>query len=187
MTKVTAIRFRYPAGPEGILVYNGGRAVRPSVGVRRVREVAEQQAEKAATTEILKLLKAGDYAKGIGLAEETFRRWRQRYAGAYVRRGTTQPADPTIKLDREKLAEYRKKLIMTTYNQVTAEQLENKTPEQLDAFEEALKALTISRGGPGPYAIPGSGGGAAPLLPIDRAKALLEATPIRGARNEKQN
>jgi predicted nucleic acid-binding Zn-ribbon protein len=80
--------------------------------------------------------------------------------------------------------EYRKKLLTTTYpGQVTAEQLEGKTPEQLDAFEEALKALSQSRGGPGPYAVPGGPGGAAPTSPIDRAKALLESTPYRGVRN----
>jgi len=86
--------------------------------------------------------------------------------------------------DSSKLAlELRTKLIVATYpGQVTAEQLASKTPAQLDAFEEALKALATSRGGPGPYATGAGGGGAQPLSDMDRARRVLDSTPIRGVR-----
>ena len=77
----------------------------------------------------------------------------------------------------------RTKLIVATYpGQVTLEQLATKTPAQLDAFEEALKALATSRGGPGPYATGGAGGGTGPISDMDRARRILDATPIRGSR-----
>lgn len=79
--------------------------------------------------------------------------------------------------------DYRKKLIIATYpGQVTEEQLEDKTPEQLDAFEEALKALAVSRGGIGPYALGGDGGGAEPLSEMDRAKSILNNTAVVGGK-----
>jgi len=67
--------------------------------------------------------------------------------------------------------------------QIPAEQLQTKDMTQLDSFEEALKALATTRGGAGPYAIGGGAGGDAPKTPMDRATAILEATPVRGTRN----
>ena len=86
--------------------------------------------------------------------------------------------------DSSKLAlELRTKLIVATYpGQVTAEQLASKTPAQLDAFEEALKALATSRGGPGPYATGAGGSGTQPLSDMERARRVLDATAIRGTR-----
>ena len=77
----------------------------------------------------------------------------------------------------------RRQLIVSRYpGQVNAEQLKDKTPAQLDAFEEALKALATSRGGPGPYATGGGGSGTAPLSAMERARRILDSTPIRGTR-----
>ena len=69
-------------------------------------------------------------------------------------------------------------------NSDVAKSLEAKDAKQLDSFEEALKALSTGRGGPGNYLLGGSGGGAAPVPEMDRAKAVIAATPIRGTRNE---
>ncbi len=99
-----------------------------------------------------------------------------------------ETAKSSIETATGQVLEYRKKLIMASYpNQVKAEQLEGKDASQLDAFEEALKALSQSLGGPGPYAVgSGVGGGALPTE-MDRAKALLAATPVRGVRNPPLN
>jgi len=67
--------------------------------------------------------------------------------------------------------------------QIPPEQLKEKNMAQLDSFEEALKALATARGGAGPYAIGGGAGGDAPKTDMDRARALLDATPVRGVRN----
>lgn len=74
-------------------------------------------------------------------------------------------------------------IVLTSGGSVTAKQLEGKTLQQLDSFEEALKALATSRGGsPGAYALGGLGGGATPQTPLDRAKEVLSTTPVRGTR-----
>jgi uncharacterized Zn finger protein len=81
----------------------------------------------------------------------------------------------------------RRQLIMATYqipaNSDTAKAMETKTSAQLDALEEALKALHGARGGPGNYLVGGSGGGATPRTDRERARELLNATPYRGVRN----
>ena len=83
--------------------------------------------------------------------------------------------------------DYRRKYIMATYHIAAdsdaGKKLAEKTSDQLDSFEEALKALGGARPGPGNYATGGSGGGATAPSPMDRAKALLAATPIRGVHN----
>lgn len=116
-----------------------------------------------------------------------------RTAGAV---STEDAAKLKVELDTEKarattatglLLDLRKRLLLATFpGQVTPAQLENKTPAQLDAFEEALKALASSRGGPGPYAVGGAGAGTGPMSDMDRAKQLLAGTPYRGTRNEPQ-
>lgn len=75
----------------------------------------------------------------------------------------------------------RQNIILKSAGAVTAEQLTDKTELQLDSFEEALKALTQSRG-IGNYAPGGTGGGAAPETNMDRATKILQETPIRGVR-----
>jgi len=82
--------------------------------------------------------------------------------------------------------EYHRKLIAITY-QVPIEQLADKDAAQLDSFEEAIKAVTQSRGGPGNYAVGGGGEGATPKSPMDRARELIASTPQRGVRSETPN
>lgn len=77
--------------------------------------------------------------------------------------------------------EFRKKNVVLQYNGVTLEQLKDKTSAQLDALEEALKAIA-SHGGLGPYAIGGGAGGTTTLSEDDRAKAILARIPFRGTR-----
>lgn len=57
----------------------------------------------------------------------------------------------------ERTLEYRKALIVATYG-VAPETIKDKDMEQLDSFEEALKAVATVKGGPGPYALGGQGG-----------------------------
>jgi len=87
--------------------------------------------------------------------------------------------------------DYRRKYIMVAYNiapdSETGQKLLEKDMPQLESFEEALKALATSRGGPGNYVIGGGSGGAGPVSEMDRAKALIAATPVRGTRNEPPN
>jgi len=87
--------------------------------------------------------------------------------------------------------DYRRKYIMAVYNiQPDSEagtSLATKTAEQLDAFEEALKAVGgVGAGGAGRYAFGNGGGGDAPRTEMDRARQLLDNTPIRGVRNNPQ-
>ena len=68
---------------------------------------------------------------------------------------------------------------------VVPDTIKEKTMSQLDAFEEALKAVSTARGGGvGPYATGGGTGEAAPQTAIERAAKVLENTPVRGTRNE---
>jgi hypothetical protein len=78
----------------------------------------------------------------------------------------------------------RKKNIALQYpGVVTEEQLKEKTPEQLTALEEALKAVITSKGGgPGNYAIGGGAGGTTPPNDMERARSILARTPYRGYR-----
>lgn len=88
----------------------------------------------------------------------------------------------TLTTEAGRSLELRRALLVIQYG-VTAESLADKDMKALDSFEEALKALATSRGGgPGPYALGGGVGGAAPQAPIDRAKEIIAATPQRGVR-----
>jgi hypothetical protein len=80
-----------------------------------------------------------------------------------------------------RVLELRKEKMVLQYNGVTLEQLKDKTTAQLDALEEALKAIA-SHGGAGPYAVGGGAGGQAPISEDDRARAILAKTPMRGIR-----
>ncbi len=73
----------------------------------------------------------------------------------------------------------RRQLIVTTFG-VAAETVKDKTKEQLDAYEEALKAVGTGKG-IGPYAVAGGGSGSpTPVKPIDRAKAILADAEAKG-------
>lgn len=89
----------------------------------------------------------------------------------------------TLTTESGKALELRRQLVVAQYPGVTAESLANKTMQELDSFEEALKAISSSRGGTGPYAVGGGLGQAAPLSEMDRAAKVLENTPVRGVRN----
>ena len=77
-----------------------------------------------------------------------------------------------------KSLEYRRQLISTTYH-LPVEQLSGKTIEQLDSFEEALKAVSQTKGGVGAYAV-GGATATAPEAPLDRARRTLEEASSKG-------
>lgn len=90
----------------------------------------------------------------------------------------------TLQQDAAKALEYRREMIATKYS-IPVDSLQNKDMKQLDSFEEALKAVSTSRGtSPGPYAVGAVGGTAEPMTDMDRARRLIDATPVRGTRNE---
>ena len=78
--------------------------------------------------------------------------------------------------------ELRRQVILATYPGLKLEQIKDKTPAELTAFEEALKAVGASKNGLGAYAFGGGGSGAQPVSAIDRAKLALASTPVRGVR-----
>lgn len=78
-----------------------------------------------------------------------------------------------------KSLELKKSLLIAQYPGVTTEQLENKTLEQLDSLEEALKTVASMKGGGiGPYATGGGMQQAKPLSDYDRRKAALEGAKV---------
>jgi len=90
----------------------------------------------------------------------------------------------TLTTESGKALEYRRQLIVAQYPGVTVDSLASKTMQELDSFEEALKAISSTRGGVGQYAVGGGLGVALPLSDLDRAKKVLETTAIVGVRNE---
>ena len=88
----------------------------------------------------------------------------------------------TLTTEAGKALELRRALLITQYPGVTAESLADKDMKALDFFEEALKAVATSRGGPGHYAVGGGLGGATPKTNMERATETLANTPIRGVR-----
>lgn len=76
----------------------------------------------------------------------------------------------------------RANIILQSGGRITAEQLKDKSLQQLDAFEEAFKTLNTTRGGPGNYAVGGGTGGAGTETPMERASRVLAGTPFRGTR-----
>jgi len=78
-----------------------------------------------------------------------------------------------------KALELKKALLIAQYPGVTAEKLAEKTMEQLDSFEEALKAVSsVKGGGIGPYAAGGGLGQATPPSDYDRRKAALASAAV---------
>jgi hypothetical protein len=89
----------------------------------------------------------------------------------------------TLTTEAGRSLELRKQLLIKEYPGVTAQQLENKTMQELDSLEEALKAVAGNKpGGVGPYAVGAGAGGATTMTEMDRAKKVIETTPHRGVR-----
>ena len=82
-----------------------------------------------------------------------------------------------------KALEYRRQIIVATFG-IAADTVKDKTMEQLDNYEEALKAVIATKG-VGNYALGGGSGGAAPTDPLERAKAnIAAAMERRGFKSE---
>jgi DNA repair exonuclease SbcCD ATPase subunit len=83
---------------------------------------------------------------------------------------------------RGKALDYRKRLITGTFN-ISPEVIKDKTLEQLDLYEEALRAVSGGKG-VGNFAVGGGGAGGqakTPESPLDRAKRIMqEAEEKRG-------
>ena len=76
----------------------------------------------------------------------------------------------------------RANIVLASRGVVTEAQLKDRTLSQLDAFEEALKALASARSSPGSYATGSGLGSAATETPMERAARVLATTPVRGTR-----
>ena len=78
----------------------------------------------------------------------------------------------TAKEAGDKSLEYRRALLAGTYG-IALDTIKDKTVEQLDAYEDALKAVK-GNGGAGNFALPGAGGGqGTPQTQIERANQIL--------------
>jgi len=84
-----------------------------------------------------------------------------------------EDANKDVETLNTKVLESRRKLVATTFS-ISPETVATKTTEQLDAFEDALKAVQAGKG-VGGYAIaPGGGVTPATLSPIEQAKEELK-------------
>ena len=112
-------------------------------------------------------------ARGTGSAEEL---------------ATVKQALETAKTSGEgltaKALEYRRMIIVSTYG-IPADTVKEKTMEQLDNYEEALKSIIATKG-LGNYAIGGGSGGPVPTDPIERAKAVIAQAMERRMQGFKQ-
>ncbi len=140
----------------------------------RVELSAEQQ--KAADLNA-QLKQAQENAQGKGVASD------DEVTRIKTERDEALAKVETLTADAASALEHRRALLVLKYN-VPADSLADKDMKALDSFEEALKALSTSRGGsPGNYAVGGAGGGAEPLSAMERATKIIENTPVRGVRN----
>ncbi len=137
----------------------------------------ELSAAQKQVAELSAKLKEAQSAPGQGANSEEIARIKQEKADALAKvEALTAEAAKSLELKRQ--------LLKVQYPGVTDEQLAKKSMKELDSFEEALKAVSSSRGGGvGAYAIGGGLGQTAPMSDLDRAKKLLEITPVRGVRN----
>lgn len=78
-----------------------------------------------------------------------------------------------------KVLEYRRQIMVATYG-IPADSVKDKTLEQLDSYEEALKAVLATKGLGNFAAGGGAGGGATPERPLDRAKRILAESEAAG-------
>jgi len=94
-----------------------------------------------------------------------------------------EAAETAVKDLTTKVLDYRRAVIVATYG-IPADSIKEKTIEQLDNYEEALKAVAAAKTA-GNFAVGGGGGGAAPESPMDRAKRILtDADSKRGGSKE---
>jgi len=95
---------------------------------------------------------------------------------------TAKSSIVTLTAEAGKALELRRANLVLQYG-VVPDTIKDKDMKALDAFEEAIKAVSTARGsGPGPYAVGGGLGEAAPQTNIERAVKVLENTPVRGVR-----
>lgn len=89
-------------------------------------------------------------------------------------KGELETAQGAVKSAQDKALEYRRNILVTTYG-IPADTVSTKTMEQLDSYEEALKAVKTAQG-VGNYALGGGGGGAPgeKLTPIEQAAQELK-------------
>ena len=85
----------------------------------------------------------------------------------------------TLTTEAGKALELKKALLIAQFPGVTVEKLADKTMQQLDSFEEALKAVSSTKvGGIGPYAAGGGLGQATPQTDYERRQAALASAPV---------
>ena len=89
-----------------------------------------------------------------------------------------ETAETAVKDLTTKVLDYRRAVIVATYN-IPADSIKDKTVEQLDSYEEALKAVAAAKTA-GNFAVGGGGGGPTPESPVERAKrSIAEAEERR--------
>ncbi len=181
---------------DGMVMVDGKKYVKESdliaakEGLQKQIETAQTAHNKAVDDLKLQVSSAqGEVAKANAALEEAKK---AREPGAIsaeeFAKAKKEAEDAKKELDttRTSTLDMRRKLIMATYNipagSDTAKAMESKTSDQLDALEEALKALHGAKGGPGNYLAGGGGGGATPRTDRERARELLNQTPYRGVR-----
>ena len=85
----------------------------------------------------------------------------------------------TLTVEAGKALELKKALLIAQYPGVTVEKLADKTMTQLDSLEEALKAVSSTKGGGiGGYAVGGGLGAAVPQTDYERRQAALASAPV---------
>ena len=88
----------------------------------------------------------------------------------------------SLKAEAAKALDYRRAALVMQYG-IAADTIKEKDMKSLDAFEEALKAVSTAKGGVGPYATGGGTHEAVPQTDMERAQRILDNTPVRGTRS----
>lgn len=175
---------------EGVMKVDGRKVVFESDLIAAKRSL-EQQAEQAQTVHNQAIDKAkidlSDSQQQVATANAKVQQLEQASKSGAVSdedaarsKQEIDAAKGSAEQATAKALEYRRALMAKEYS-IPVGQLQEKDMSQLDSFEEALKAVSQSRG-VGNYATGGTGGGAAPETPMDRATRILETTPVRGTR-----
>jgi hypothetical protein len=180
---------------DGSVLVDGKKMVAESdlIAAKRSLESKLEQAQTAHTTAIdsaklelsaaqqqvadlnAKLTEAKQASKTGAIPDEEVARIKQE-------RDDAKTLVATLQTDVGKALEYRRALLAMQYPGVV-DKLANKTMKELDSLEEALKALSTSRGGgPGNYALGGGGGQPHTMTSQERAAKVINATPVRGTR-----